>query len=662
MLFFQLALLAGYAYAACIARMLTLRKQIATHVGLLGLACLMLPITPSGWWRPVDGELPILRILVLLAACVGGPYFLLSATSPLLQLWFARTCPNKSPYRLYALSNIGSLGALLAYPLLVEPWLSTPNQGSLWSLGFVLFWVSLLGLGWMIWKLPGRGNVKAASDSGQASEQFKFASRTDRCYWLFLPALATMMLLAVTNFLTQDVAVVPFLWIAPLSLYLISLIICFDGDRWYNSGLYSGLAMLAIWIACDLMFLDYIAKYGDSLGDYNSFWNRLRYDLRVAIGVYLTLFFLLSMVCHGEVVKRRPCEGQLTEFYLWIAAGGALGGFIVAIVCPIVFTTFLELKLGLLCGFLLCTYIFVSYGKRTWFPYLGTPTLWAGALLLVTLNGLVAAAQWLSLDTSATWYGRNFYGTLTIRDFELRNGRGMYHGATIHGYQMLDPEKQSIPTSYYEPSSGIGRAIRSQRRGQPLHIGVVGLGAGTLAAYGQAEDRIRFYEINPMVVELAHRQFAFLKNCTAKIDVVPGDARVALEREGRQDFDVLVLDAFSGDAIPVHLLTVEALKLYRSHIKDDGIVAIHVSNRYLDLEVVVGRLAQELGLAKVMMSTEETEFLEKSPADWILLANHTSTLESEEIRALSRPVYVAPYTSLWTDQSNNLFQVLRLRF
>ncbi len=428
MLFFQLALLAGYAYAACIARLPTQRKQVAIHVCLLGLVCLLLPITPSSWWKPADGEMPVLRILVLLTLCVGGPYFLLSATSPLLQIWFAKTCPGKSPYRLYALSNVGSLGALLAYPVLVEPWLSTPHQGLLWSMGFVLFLVSLLGLAWMIWKLPESATVAAAHDSRRSREQLKFASRTDRCFWLLLPALATMMLLAVTNFLTQDVAVVPFLWIAPLGLYLISLILSFDGDRWYNSGLYSGLAMLAIWIACDLMYLDYLAKYGDSLGDYNSFWNRLRYDLRVAIGVYLTLFFLLSMVCHGEVVKRRPGKGQLTEFYLWIAAGGALGGFMVAIVCPIVFTTFLELKLGLLCGFLLCTGIFVNYGKRTWFPYLGTPTRWAGAVLLVALNGIVAAAQWFSLDTSATWYGRNFYGTLTIRDFDLRNGRGMYHG------------------------------------------------------------------------------------------------------------------------------------------------------------------------------------------------------------------------------------------
>jgi hypothetical protein len=695
MLFFQVLLLAGYAYADLLNRWRGPAGQALLHAVLLGAAVWLLPIAPGAGWKPPDGEHPTGRILLLLAACVGLPYFLLSATSPLIQAWFARVYPGRSPYRLYALSNIGSLGALLSYPFVVEPAWTTAQQGTLWSGTFVAFGGVCGLLTWQLWRSraalmagdsardldqriaepkPARkeepreklhGGPRRALSTAQDASPFLAGrpSWRDRLVWLLLPALASMMLLAVTNHLCQDVAVVPFLWIVPLSLYLLSFIICFDRDRWYVRRWFSLGAMVAILAACDLAFLAYIRRVREP-SDAVDFWDLLRYDIRVVIGVYLTLFFFLCMVCHGEVARRRPVASRLTEFYLTVSAGGALGGFVVAVVCPNWCSSFVELKLGLCVGFVLSLVVFLVDGHRRWFRRLSKPLRMLGGVLSAAVAAVVGCAQWVSWDHGgALAQVRNFYGVLTVREWfsdePEHHGQALYHGAILHGYQFLEEKKRLLPTAYFVEQSGVGRALQAARRGRPLHVGIVGLGAGTLAAYGQTGDSFRFYEINPLVIDLAWQPFTFLSQSAARIEVISGDARLSLERESPQHFDVLVLDAFSGDSIPVHLLTREAFELYLRHLQPDGAIALHVSNRYVDLIPVVVRLAEVCGLARVMISQGEARYLEMSPSDWILLARDRQSFDRPGIREVAESPMVDRAFPIWTDQYNNLFQILR---
>jgi SAM-dependent methyltransferase len=686
MLFFQVLLLAGYAYAALLTRIVNPIRQATIHIALLAAALMLLPITPNAAWKPPDGENPAMRILLLLTVTVGFPYFLLSATSPIVQAWFARGYPGRSPYRLYALSNVGSLGALLAYPFVVEPWLTTTQQGLLWSISFVVFVVGYGVLGWQLWQMRATlmqtersQAIQVAAEKLPRKGSFILSaepSRYDRWLWLWLSALASMMLLSVTNHLCQDVAVVPFLWIVPLALYLLSLIICFDRDWWYSRRWFSLSAMIAILVASDLAFLAFLDNMRESSGS-GQLWRILRYDIRVVIGVYLTLFFLICMVCHGEVVRRRPRAERLTEFYLTVAAGGALGGIIIAVVCPLVFTSFVELKIGLLASFIVCLSVFltdlnqrglsspkpVKPKKTTSKPENTLPKVLVGVISILMVAA-VAGAQWVSLDQGgAKITARNFYGSLKVREWfdddPEHYGQAMYHGAILHGYQYLNGDKERLPTTYYSEKSGVGRAMSALRTSQPLRVGVVGLGAGTLAAYSQAGDTFRFYEINPLVIALARSPFTFLSHSPANIDVISGDARISLEREESQQFDILVLDAFSGDSIPVHLLTREAMEVYLRHLKPDGLIAIHVSNRYVDLFPVVDRLAAANQLNQLAISQDEYANLELSPSQWILLAPTQKTLDRPGLRNFGKEPKSQPNFPLWTDEYNNLFQLLR---
>lgn len=686
MLFFQVLLLAGYAYAALLTRIVNPVRQATIHIALLAAALMLLPITPNAAWKPPDGENPAMRILLLLTVTVGFPYFLLSATSPIVQAWFSRAYPGRSPYRLYALSNVGSLGALLVYPFVVEPWLTTTQQGVFWSISFVVFVVGCGVLGWQLWQMRTTLMQTELSPAIQVAAEKRTRkrmdilsaepSRYDRWLWLWLSALASMMLLSVTNHLCQDVAVVPFLWIVPLALYLLSLIICFDRDWWYSRRWFSLSAMIAILVASDLAFLAFLDNMRETSGS-GQLWRILRYDIRVVIGVYLTLFFLVCMVCHGEVVRRRPTAERLTEFYLTVAAGGALGGIIIAVVCPLVFTSFVELKVGLLASFIVCLCVFLTdlnqRGLSSPKPVkpkktnsksenMLTRVLFGGISILMV--AAVAGAQWVSLDQGgAKITARNFYGSLKVREWfdddPEHYGQAMYHGAILHGYQYLNADKERLPTTYYSEKSGVGRAMSALRTSQPLKVGVVGLGAGTLAAYSQAGDTFRFYEINPLVIALARSPFTFLSRSPANIDVISGDARISLEREESQQFDILVLDAFSGDSIPVHLLTREAMEVYLRHLKPDGLIAIHVSNRYVDLFPVVDRLAAANQLNQLAISQDEYANLEISPSQWILLARTQKTLDRPGLRDFGKEPKSQPNFPLWTDEYNNLFQLLR---
>lgn len=685
MLFFQVLLLAGYAYAALLARLASPVRQATIHIALLGVSLLLLPITPSASWKPPDGEYPATRILLMLLATVGWPYFLLSATSPLVQAWFAKTYPTRSPYRLYALSNIGSLGALLIYPFVVEPALTTSQQGTLWSIAFVVFVVGCGAMVIQIWKIRAGLQLPAPESRDSKPGDTRKAkpntipvvmpSKYDRWIWLSLPALASLMLLCVTNHLCQDVAVIPFLWIAPLALYLLSLIICFDRDWWYSRRWYCLAAMVLILIASDLSYLAFLDSI-NATPSRDPMWRFLRYDIRVEIGVYLVLFFLVCMVCHGEVVRRRPAAAKLTEFYLSVSAGGALGGFIVAVVCPLVFKSFLELKIGLIVCFIVAMSVFLrdlrerGLGISKPKPQKNKPAKAESAIPIAGITtaavvSLIAvfSAQVVSLDFDAKISSRNFYGTLKVREWFENDpehfGRAMYHGAILHGYQFMTAEKEGLPTTYYTERSGVGRAIAAKRNSTPLKIGVVGLGVGTIAAYGQAGDTFRFYEINPLVIDLARQPFTFLSKSPATIELVSGDARLSLEREESQQFDVLVLDAFSGDSIPVHLLTLEAMTIYLRHMKPDGIIAIHVSNRYVNLGPVVDRMAASNNMRQLLIAQPQAYYLELAASEWLLLASNPQSFDEPGLKAYGVAPKNWPESIPWTDDYNNLFELLQ---
>ena len=660
MLFFQTMLLAGYLYAAWMGQLRKPALQVVIHLMLLGATLFFLPITPSDRWKPLDGEHPTWRILTMLFACLGFPYFVLSSTSTLIQNWYAIASPKTSPYRLYALSNIGSFGALALYPWLVEPVWNTTEQGRMWSLGFIAFAFGICFLGLLLWRIP------ATSDGGQIPSdgtettdvEIRETSWGDRAVWFLLPALSSLMLLGVTNYLCQDVAVIPFLWIAPLSVYLVSLIICFDRDRWYIPGWFSLGTVVAIIAVVSLALIEFWQRYNG-----NQVARSAQLDIRLIIVAYLIMFFLVCMLCHGETVRRRPSLRYLSQFYISIAAGSALGAFLVAILCPMIFTTYAEFNFGLLLSLMLGISVFVQsqfgpLSEVTW----GRIKLFAISVMVSVV--FLGGDQWIAGETvSRLPQVRNFYGTMHVRELSKNEpehqGLALFHGSTMHGFQHLLPEKKNDPTAYFTEDSGIGIGLRTMQERGPLKVGVVGLGIGTLAAYGRQGDTFRFYEINPLVIRLAEQNFAFLKSSDAKIEIVLGDARLALEREDSQQFDVLILDAFNSDAVPIHLLTDEAIEIYQKHLKPDGLLAFQVTNRLLDLVSVIAKHAERRQLQSVLIRQRQSVYSEKMPSGWFLVTENDRLLASPKIRDAKEEFAVNPSISVWTDSYYNLFQILR---
>ncbi len=573
MLFFQVVLFGGYAYAHGLNRLHPL-LQAVIHLSLIVCAILLLPITPDESWKSTAVTSPTLTIMHLLAVSVGLPYFLLSSTGPLLQAWFSRTNHATSPYRLYALSNVGSLAALLTYPFLVEPNMTTNSQSATWSAGFGVFAICCAFCAWIAWKSGSRGPnalVESARNKAVAKPTLQC-----RITWLLLAAFASAMLLATTNHVCQDVAVIPFLWVIPLSLYLLTFIICFDKEAWYVPKLFAVGVLLTAAGASGIRLL---------IADPN---------LWVEVALYFSFMFFVCMMCHGELVRRKPSSDYLTLFYLMSSAGGALGGVFVALLCPAIFSGFFEMNLGVLVGYCFAAWIaFSGTLARSDSPQpkrlIGSGIAFLGLLLVIRVQ--LAEIGSPRLDAR-----RNFYGTLHLEeeatDNPQRMGLYMYHGRIAHGFQFADPQKRRQPTMYFAVASGAGITLQRYRQEKPIRVGVIGLGAGTLAAYAQPGDYYRFYEINPDVCELARHRFTFLDDCLGTSEVVLGDARISMEMESAQNFDVLVLDAFSGDAIPMHLLTEEAFKVYRRHLKKDGVIVANISNRYVDLVPVIQRVAE----------------------------------------------------------------------
>ncbi|MFI4876676.1 MAG: spermidine synthase [Blastopirellula sp. JB062] len=644
MLFFQVALFLGYLYAHLLARYLPLRWQGALHMALVVAAAALAPVLADASWKPSPGDAPAIRILALLAATIGLPYFLLAANGPLLQAWFGRRFPAVSPYRLYALSNAGSLSALLTYPFLIEPNFAVSRQAAHWSIGFGLF-AALLAI--IVWQLRAAPQTLRKTSDAKPSVDLPNISWRTRAKWLLLPAWASFGLLSVTNHVCQDMAVVPLLWVAPLSLYLLTFILAFDSEGWYRRETIAWLALISL-VA--------VAAVDLASGSFG---------LISAIAAYFAALFFACLVCHGELVRLKPQPARLTEFYLTISAGGAIGGVVVSLVCPLALTDYFEAPIFILGSFFIAGGVLFSTVRQTaTLPASDrTPAplpkrlAWAIPLLLVVVYG-----ELRNFSGDYLVSRRNFYGVLHIDDQQAAGERRrmMFHGRIVHGFQFLDDKRRREPTSYYAPETGVGVVLGQLSPTGPLHVGVVGLGAGTLAAYGKSGDTFRMYEINPEVVELAADYFTFLQDSPAEIEVVLGDGRLSLEAESDQKFDLLVLDAFSGDAIPTHLLTREAFEIYRRRLAADGVIAVHISNIHVDLRSVVEGLAQECDLQTLYFVAAPDAAEQKTGAHWVIATNNRSLLENEVVRqaASDAPAQLA-IDRLWTDDYSNLLNVLK---
>lgn len=632
MVFFQVVLLAGYAYSDWLTRR-PARLQAIVHTVLLLASLAFLPIITAAHWKPSGAEDPSLRILGLLLGTIGLPYFLLSTTGPLVQSWLSRTPWGTQVYRYFALSNLASLASLLAYPVLIEPYSALRQQALGWSWGYAAFVLLCTTAG-----LYAAGLAKPAPARRSPTAPAEAAPGWSRyAVWLALPALATWLLLAVTNHITQNVAAIPFLWVLPLSVYLLSFVLTFENDRWYRRSLL--LPATAVALA--------LCAYGLQAG--------MGYDMATGVPMYVVGLFVLCMFLHGEMAALRPGHAYLTRFYLMLSLGGALGGIAVGLVAPHVLPAYYEMGIGLVLVAVLGAVVFRRQRAR--------------ALVCVALALVCGYFLWQQVrneQDGTRRMARNFYGTLssldsTDPDQPQHNRRQLYHGSVKHGEQYLGADRRREPTAYYGPTSGVGRALLSipvSAPATPRRVGLIGLGAGTLASYGRAGDVYRVYEINPQVFDFADTEFSFLKDSPARIDRILGDARLALERETPQQFDVLAVDAFSGDSVPIHLITAEAMQVYLRHMRPDGIVAFHVTNRFLNMAPVVEKIALAQGL-QVAFVHDEAEDSDLRRTDWVLVGRSAARLQTPQIHAATSAIPPIPGLRMWTDDVNNLFGVLK---
>jgi hypothetical protein len=707
MLVFQTLLLGGYVYSHLITQRLSARVQARLHLTLLVLAFLVVAalsliwpsaITPGVSWKPAGTDHPVHDVIVLTLLATGFPFFVLSTTGPLLQRWFARRGGDARTYRLYSVSNLGSMLGLLTFPVLLEPLLRLKLQGALWT---ILFAVFCAACGWCAWKC-GPADDLARVETRNDTEEHAHASA--RVLWFLLAACASALFLATTNQLCQEIISLPLLWVLPLALYLLSFILCFDHPRWYRREILHPLLVVGVFVLCAAMV----------------------YAQRTAEIITMPLvLFVCCMICHGELVRLKPGVQRLTGFYLTISAGGAFGGLFVAIVAPHVFHFFTEFQLSLgMCAALALVCLLLDehswiYSRTFWLPcaiavgviagvtaiaqwipafsvvlletqfyawaFVTVALLLSGAYIqrkgpktdqrgfrfIQPLAGAVALLVIFGLYESAKpepglYLGeRNFYGALRV--FELaQGGKALFHAHTLHGAQ-LNPPNDRLPMAYYGPDSGIGILLRNhpkRRAGETLRVGVVGLGAGTLAVYGLPSDYFRYYEINPQVVQLSQGSrpvFTYVRDSASKIDVELGDARLLLEQESArgnaQNFDVLVLDAFSGDAVPVHLLTNEAYDSYAKHLRDDNaIIAVHLSSRHINLlPVVEGLREYSRGYSLVKFTDGGYPFLESL---WVFLAKRPRALQIPGLVANLPPAVPIAEARLWTDDYSDIFRLI----
>jgi hypothetical protein len=718
LLVFQVLLLMGYALAHGLALRAMMRSQGKIMLGLLGFSLALLgllsqlwstPITPGLEWRAGAIGHPTLAIIRFLGAAIGFPFLLLSTTSPLLQRWWNGVFGGALPYRLYALSNAGSLIGLLSYPFLMEPALRLSVQAWVWTCGYLVYAIcfGVCALWAAKTKEASEGEMGPAGRERDKEEDVRPLGWQLPALWMGLAACASIQLLATTNFICQEVAVIPFLWVLPLSIYLVSLILTFESSRWYSRGVFHTLfAGAAGWVIAETLpgtTHSYLAQLSAACG----------------------LLFVGCMICHGEAVRLRPSAKRLTHFYLCISLGGAAGGTFVSLIAPRIFPGYWEFPVGILgCAVLLLVatardreswwhagrygvaaaiaagvmLIGVPELAQVWKPANRVPTwllmsaglglgcmaaiLWrrerraagassslrwmrgaVAAAFVVLIAGLVLPQTWLYSHVLAR--ARNFYGMVTVVDVQPQNYLTLVHGLTAHGFQFKTPGMERVATGYYGPNSGVN-VLLSGWSERPLRVGLVGMGAGTLAALGRPGDTYRFYEINPEVVRFSmgpQAYFTYINDSAAHAEVVLGDGRMSLEQEAAkgelQRFDVLVLDAFSSDAIPVHLLTREAFRIYRLHLNGlHSVIAIHITNSTLDLGPVLAGIAQENEYHSVRIHPTWLSGM-SSNSDWILLSPDPAAISSAALRRISVPFPEKAKPILWTDEYSNLLQVLR---
>ncbi len=660
MLFFQVALVLGYAYSHFITNRLSPTQQWALHTVLLAVAIVFLPVKPADFWKPEDGAYPTWRILVLLAASVGLPFFLLSTTGPLIQVWQATTHPHRSPFRLFALSNAGSLLGLITYPFIFERFFSIQDQSWTWSLSFAAFAVLAFLSGW---QYLNKSAVANSEDRESIAVEPAIPKKSDPpglfrfALWLILPMLASIQLLATTNLMTQEIGSMPFLWILPLSLYLLSFIICFDHDRWYIRGLF-----FPLFFASTIASLLVLEAGVDA-------------PIAVQVAGYALVCFAASMCCHGELTRIKPAADRLTLFYLMVAIGGALGGVFVAVVAPRIFVGYYEFQLGLLLAIVLCLMAYGLHVRRTDKDKKMTGRGLTGFAITLFLGLLTAwfvctsvVSVWAKDNSqNVVLKRRNAYGTLTVKDYE--SYRKLNNGRIEHGLQSTEPGWEMQITSYYGGTSGLGIAIdflRDQSFADgddgSLDFGTIGLGVGTVCAWVERGDSMRFYEINPAVEDVAREYFSYLEYCEAEPEIVMGDARLQLERElitedEPRKFDVLIADAFSSDAIPMHLLTLEAMQIYKQRLADNGILCVHTSNRFLRLENIVKVLAHELGMEAVRINDYPDDSLCNN-STWVLVTNNTEFIDFVVDKDWDNAWPRDTFSARWTDDYASIIPVV----
>jgi hypothetical protein len=678
MLFFQGALLVGYLYAHVGPTRLGLRRHTLLHLALLALCLVLLPIGVSGTTGNLRIQYPTLWLLLVLTVSLGAPFVLLSSTGPLLQVWFSRTSHPSAhnPYFLYAASNAGSLIGLLSYPFLIEPAITLKGQTEFWSWGYVLL-VGLVFVSAAALKPPAGSPVRT-SDSAAAVAQ---VSRRTMLRWTLLAFVPSSFFLALTTHITTDIAAVPLLWVIPLVLYLLSFTMVFGQRTWISQ------ASLVRWQPVGLIVLAVIAFWGASA---SAPW---------LVPFHLIVFFVTALVCHGELAATKPPPSRLTDFYLCIAIGGMLGGIFNAVVAPAVFDSVLEYPLTILAACAVRPRVASTSSPRriTWDMVLITGAcafmLWTRlsdpnrpipglvilssafvamaclrmsrdsarftvAIGLVVISGIVAGATREGILLAE----RNFFGVREVREDFGKQMRWLMHGTTNHGAQSTDPAKRGEPVTYYYRSGPIGDVFRAFPPTSQRRVAVVGLGAGGLASYAGAGEEWTFYEIDPDIARVAldTNYFTYLKDTPAKVRVVLGDGRLALADAPDHYYDMIVLDAFSSDAIPAHLLTLQALSVYRSKLSEKGILIWHISNRYLNLEPVLARLIEETGTAGLIRRNTDRAVevdTEGFPSIWAAIASHPTSLAPLRKDARWRPLQKREDVGLWTDDFSNIFSV-----
>ena len=700
MLFFQVVLFGGYLYAHLTSTYLRPKGQFVLHLALLAVSAglaLYTRISPSEGLKPTGDESPLLQILMVLGASVGVPYFALSSTGPLLQKWFSDAFVGVSPYRLFALSNVGSLLALLSYPFFFEVYWDSRTQAAMWAIGFLVFALCCAFCAWWTFK------AREANTANDVKSHARHLTAADvppswllRGAWIGLPALASVMFLAVTNEVCQNVATVPLLWIVPLSFYLLSFIVAFDHPRWYIRPLCAaGAILLLMYVSNFNQFADYTAAPLNAvLGRTEA--NAIVLDTWVMeISVYFLGLLLVCLICHCELASLKPGPKYLTSYFLSMSLGGALGGIFVNLIAPYVFNTFFEMPLAFLASIGIAGWLLALWASRFGDGARSVAICAAGAALL--LVGYWQIAEPMRISNNARnitiHRDRSFFGIVSVQhrsrtEPEYTN-YAFKSGHVPHGKQFADPARRNdTRLAYWGPDTGCRVSLEYKVAKEPkCRIGVVGLGVGTIAAFAKETDYVRFYEINPQVTHIAKTYFHYLEDCKAPTpDIVHGDARLKLEQElketGSHQFDVLCLDAFSGDAVPTHLLTNEAFVTYKQHLKPDGLIVCNITNSYLDLWPVIKRLADEHGFktARIYRPTVDNSLIERTY--FAMLTNDEEFLgpvmagvrqrlaeqlasegapssETEVLIRMPANFQKKRDVPLWTDRYHNLFQVLR---